>query len=136
MRKLIILTIIIISGIFNTNNIWAQSKNISGFAAANYTGKKEFRPSVAKRTLQLKKELALDENQTAAVKLLLNDHFEKAAAIRSKNEGKENFIENLQLKAARMQFQRELKNMLDKEQRKKLDAFKDKRKAEKRLAQN
>ena len=135
MKKLVLAALISALSIFGSNDIYAQHKNSSKFIQTtnNTSQTKALRPSVAKRANQLKKELSLNEKQAEEVKILLNNHFEKAASIRAKKEGDENFFENLQLRAARMEFHRDLKKILDKEQRKKLDAFRDKRKTEKKF---
>ena len=133
MKRLVLVILIGVLSIFSSNNIWAQSKNYSNLAYTDNAAKtKVLRPSVPKRANQLKKELNLDEKQTAEVKILLENHFEKAASIKAQNKDKETFSENIQLKAARMQFHKELKKILDKDQRQKLKAFRDKRKAEKK----
>ncbi|RYD79442.1 MAG: hypothetical protein EOP53_09640 [Sphingobacteriales bacterium] len=136
MKNLILAASLTVLSIFGANDIWAQSKK-SPNSTYSYTvsDTKTLRPSVTKRANELRKELGLDEKQTAEVKQLLNSHFEKASSIKAKREGDENFFENLQLKAARMEFRNDLKKILNKDQRKKLEAFREKRKTEKRISQ-
>jgi hypothetical protein len=72
MKRLVLVILIGVLSIFSSTNIWAQSKNYSNLAYTDNAAKtKVLRPSVPKRANQLKKELNLDEKQTAEVKILL-----------------------------------------------------------------
>ncbi|MGZ5283222.1 MAG: hypothetical protein ACXWEY_13175 [Bacteroidia bacterium] len=148
MRKLVLTILIAIISIFNAEDIYAQYKkpvgslNIaeagnSGNEEQNKSQKRNYQTPTARRAMDqrigmLAKELNLDEKQSAEVRILLQNHFTKAATIKAKHKEKETFGERLQLKAARMEFHSELKEILNKDQRRKLKDFREKRKTEKK----